>query len=55
VGPVSVDKPNQALIVCLGGDKATWSARHAGQDWYETWIPVADEITTRIKKEKGWR
>jgi hypothetical protein len=46
---------DQALIVCLGGDKATWSAQHPGQDWYETWIPVADEITTRIKKEKGWR
>jgi hypothetical protein len=41
--------------VCLGGDKAIWSAQHPGRDWYETWIPVADEITTRIKKEKGWR
>ena len=46
---------DQALIVCLGDDKAIWSARHPGRDWYETWIPVADEITTRIKKEKGWR
>ena len=46
---------DQALLVCLGGDKAIWSAQHPGRDWYETWIPVADEITTRIKKEKGWR
>lgn len=45
---------DRALACCIGGDKAAWERRHPGSDWYEAYVPVADEIFRALRTEKGW-
>ncbi len=34
---------DQTVVVCLGGDKAAWQ-RTKHTDWYDTAVPIADQI-----------
>ena len=46
---------DQAVAFCVAGDKATWEARHPGEDWYEAHVPVADRVFNMMRKERGWQ
>jgi hypothetical protein len=37
------------LVVCFAGDKAKW-ARTNTSDWYDTAIPIADQVFDRYKQ-----
>lgn len=40
---------DQTLVVCFAGDKAQW-ARTNTTDWYDTAIPIADQVFDRYKQ-----
>lgn len=44
---------DQVVAFCVAGDKATWEARHPGEDWYEAHVPVADQVFNMMRKERG--
>jgi len=45
---------DSVLALCVGGDKKAWEQIHPGKDWYDTWVPVADEVYARMKSQEGW-
>lgn len=34
---------DRTLLVCVGGDKEGYQAR-TGRDWYQDYVPVADQV-----------
>ena len=40
---------DRTLVVCFAGDKAKW-ARTNTTDWYDTAIPIADQVFDRYKQ-----
>ena len=34
------------VVVCVGGNKHAWEER-TGRDWYDDYVPVADQIVDR--------
>ena len=46
---------DRTVVLCVGGDKARWALEHPkGPDWYDAWVPVADQVFEAIKESKGW-
>jgi hypothetical protein len=43
---------DSVLVVCFAGDKARW-ARDQQTDWYETAVPIADQVFDRYLLMKG--
>jgi hypothetical protein len=37
---------DETLVVCVGGDKAKWARTNAA-DWYDTFVPIADQVFHR--------
>lgn len=47
---------DRALACCIGGDKAQWENTHPdGPDWYDAFVPVADQIFQRLHLTEGWK
>lgn len=40
---------------CVGGDKRAWSDANPTMDWYDAWVPVADQIFRLMKQREGWK
>ncbi len=46
---------DRAIACCVGGDKAHWERSHPdGPDWYDAFVPVADQIFRRMHIQEGW-
>ena len=46
---------DKCVVICVGGDKARWALDHpGGRDWYEAWVPVADQVFEMMRAAKGW-
>lgn len=45
---------DRVMACCIGGDKATWERSHPGQDWYDTYVPAADQIYALLRRQQGW-
>jgi hypothetical protein len=45
-------RSDQAVLICVAGDKHTYEER-TGHDWYDDYVPVADEIVTRYLRRKN--
>ena len=43
------------LAFCVAGDKRAWSDAHPTDDWYDSWVPVADRVFTAMKQNEGWK
>lgn len=54
--PCRSRRPRPGYACCVGGDKAQWERAHPdGPDWYEAFVPVADQIFRRLHSEEGWK
>ena len=43
---------DQGVLVCVGANKAGWQER-TGRDWYDDYVPVADQIVDRYLTRGG--
>jgi len=43
---------DQGVLVCVGGNKEGWQER-TGHDWYDDYVPVADQIVDRYLTRGG--
>lgn len=43
------------LTLCVGGDKNAWHREHPNDDWYDTWVPIADRVFASMKQREGWK
>jgi len=42
---------DRAVLVCVAGNKHNYEQR-TGRDWYQDYVPVADEIVTRYLRRQ---
>jgi hypothetical protein len=43
---------DRGVLVCVGGNKRGWQER-TGHDWYDDFVPVADQIVDRYVTRGG--
>jgi hypothetical protein len=39
------------LVACVAGDKDAWHRQHPNLDWYETWLPVAEQVYEKMREQ----